>query len=91
MSGHLETGAAVSAVVSAFHAGADIVQQIRKRSKRKKGEQFVKEKLLQESLETGEKQISERYSAHFAELGLRFKVGDGKALPALEVDLKPTY
>jgi hypothetical protein len=81
MSGHLETVAGVSAVVSAFHAGADLVKQIRKRSKRRKGEQAIKEKLLQESLEMGEVQISQRYTAHYEELGLRFRVGDGKALP----------
>jgi hypothetical protein len=85
MSGHLETVAAVSAVVSAFHGGADLVKQIRKRSKRRKGEQAVKEKLLQEALETGEVQISQRYTAHYDELGARFKTGDGKALTILGI------
>jgi ribosomal protein L32 len=82
MSGPLDTAASVSAVVSAFHGGADLVSQIRKRSKRRKGEQALKEKLLQESLETGELQISQRYTSHYEELGQRFKTGDGKAVVA---------
>jgi hypothetical protein len=77
MNSHLETVAAVSAVVSAFHGGADLVKQIRKRSKKRKGEQFVKEKLLQEALESGEMQISQRYTTHFDEMGPQFRVGDG--------------
>jgi hypothetical protein len=79
MSGQLDTDAAVAAVVSAFHGGADLVKQIRKRSKRRKGEQAVKEKLLQESLEAGEMQISQRYTTHYEKLGQRFKAGDGEA------------
>jgi hypothetical protein len=78
MSGHLETDAAVAAVVSAFHSGADLVKQIRKRSKRRKGEQAYKEKSLEESLETAEVQVSQRYAKYHSELGQRFKSGDGK-------------
>ncbi|KAF2432857.1 hypothetical protein EJ08DRAFT_658846 [Tothia fuscella] len=76
MSNHLDTAAAVSAVVSAFHGGVDSVKQIRKRSKKRKGEQFIKEKLLQEALESGEAQVSERYTQYFQEIGEQFKSGD---------------
>lgn len=75
----METGAVVAGVVSAFETGANLVQQIRKRSKKKKkGEQAIKEKLLQEALESGERQISELYSRHFNEAGARIQVGDGE-------------
>jgi hypothetical protein len=74
----METDRAVSGVVSAFHGGADLVKQIRKRSKKKKGEQALKEKLLQEALESGESQISKLYTQHHNELGASFKTGDGK-------------
>jgi len=74
----METDRAVSGVVSAFHAGAEYVKQIRKRSKKKKGEQAFKEKSLQEALESGEKQISELYTRHYDQLGARFKTGDGE-------------
>jgi hypothetical protein len=76
----LEVGSAVAAVVSAFHGGADLVKQIRKKSKSSKSnvEKAIKEKMLQETLETGEAQISEKYSTHFQELGSRFQTGDGK-------------
>jgi hypothetical protein len=74
----METGAAVAGVVSTFDTGADLVQQIRKRSKKKKGEQAIKEKLLQEALESGEKQISELYTKHFNEMGTGIQIGDGE-------------
>jgi hypothetical protein len=74
----METGAAVAGVVSTFDTGADLVQQIRKRSKKKKGEQAIKEKLLQEALESGEKQISELYTKHFNEMGMGIQIGDGE-------------
>jgi hypothetical protein len=76
----METGAAVAGVVSTFDTGADLVQQIRKRSKKKKGEQAVKEKLLQEALESGEKQISELYTKHLNEVGTGIKIGDGETI-----------
>lgn len=74
----METGAAVAGVVSTFDTGADLVQQIRKRSKKKKGEQAIKEKLLQEALESGEKQISDLFSKHLKEVGTGIQVGDGE-------------
>ncbi|TLD37401.1 hypothetical protein E2P81_ATG04213 [Venturia nashicola] len=72
----METGAAVAGVVSTFETGANLVQQIRKRSKKKKGEQAIKEKLLQEALESGERQISEQYSRYINELGPGIQIGD---------------
>lgn len=74
----METGAAVAGVVSTFETGANLVQQIRKRSKKKKGEQAIKEKLLQEALESGERQISELYSRHLNQSGTGIQVGDGE-------------
>lgn len=76
----METGAAVAGVVSTFETGANLVQQIRKRSKKKKGEQAIKEKLLQEALESGERQISELYSRHLNESGTGIQIGDGQHL-----------
>jgi len=74
----METGAAVAGVVSTFDTGADLVQQIRKRSKKKKGEQAIKEKMLQETLESGEKQISDLFTKHLQEMGTGIQIGDGK-------------
>lgn len=77
--GDLQLSSAVSAVVSAFHSAVEIVQNIRKKSNRFiKSEKTVKEKVLQEALETAEYQISERYSCHFRDVGDQFAVGDGK-------------
>ncbi|KAF2398379.1 hypothetical protein EJ06DRAFT_550336 [Trichodelitschia bisporula] len=99
----LQLAAAVSAVVSAFHAAADLVSQLRRRHHAPsrwrsasistsastsastagtptvactKAEQTVKEKLLQDSLAASELHISQRYAAHYAELGTKFQVGD---------------
>jgi hypothetical protein len=76
----METGAAVAGVVSTFDTGADLVQQIRKRSKKKRGEQAIKEKLLQEALESGEKQISDLYTKHLNEAGAGIRIGDGEII-----------
>lgn len=76
--GDLQLSSAVSAVVSAFHSAVENVQNIRKKSNRFiKNEKTVKEKLLQETLETAEYQISQRYSQHFQEVGEQFAIGDG--------------
>lgn len=76
--GDVQLSSAVSAVVSAFHSAVENVQNIRKKSNRFiRSEKTVKEKLLQETLETAEYQISERYSQHFREVGEQFAVGDG--------------
>ncbi|RDI88577.1 hypothetical protein Vi05172_g1206 [Venturia inaequalis] len=80
----METGAAVAGVVSTFETGANLVQQIRKRSKKKKGEQAIKEKLLQEALESGERQISELYSRHLNESGTGIQIGDAVSRERLQ-------
>lgn len=68
---------AVSAVVSAFHGGAELVAHIKKKYKRRKSEQAYKERQLQESLQTGEVQVEQRYAADCRELGAYVKKGDG--------------
>jgi hypothetical protein len=75
MSG-LEVISAVSAVVSTFHGGAELVAHIKKKYKRRKSEQAYKEKQLQESLQTGEVQVEQRYAADCRELGAYVKKGD---------------
>jgi len=77
MTSTLDTANNVSAIVSVFHNAADLMKQILKKSK-KKGELAMKQKWLLESLESGELQISQRYSQHYQELGARFKAGDGE-------------
>lgn len=80
MSG-LEVVGAVSAVVSAFHGGAELVKIIKKRHRRRKTRQAFQEEALQESLQTGEKQVGLRYATDYNELGVRFRMGDGKRWP----------
>ncbi|QDS75574.1 hypothetical protein FKW77_005991 [Venturia effusa] len=80
----METGAAVAGVVSTFETGANLVQQIRKRSRKRKGEQAIKEKLLQEALEAGEKQISELYSSYLQEAGTSMQIGDAASRDRLQ-------
>lgn len=78
----LDTASAVSAVVSAFHSAADCMVQIRKRSlksNRAEANRLLQEKLLLEILELGKHQISERYTFAFHELGVTFKLGDGRS------------
>jgi len=77
--GDLQLSSTVSAVVSAFHSAVENVQNIRKKSNRFiKNERTVKEKMLQETLETAEYQISQRYSQHLRDVGEQFAAGDGK-------------
>lgn len=76
--GDVQLSSAVSAVVSAFHSAVENVQNIRKKSNRFiKNEKTIKEKLLQDTLETAEHQISQRYSQHFRDVGDQFAIGDG--------------
>ena len=81
MSG-LDVGAAIIAVSTAFHASADSMREIKKRrSRKRRGDQAALEKMVLETLETAETQISSRYTAHFEELGPQYQYGDGKLLP----------
>ncbi|OCK86368.1 hypothetical protein K432DRAFT_376868 [Lepidopterella palustris CBS 459.81] len=75
MSG-LEVIGAVAAVVSAFHGGAELVAHIKKKHRKRKSEQAYKEKQLQESLQTGEVQVEQRYASDCRELGEWVKRGD---------------
>lgn len=67
---------AVSAVVSAFHGGAELVAHIKKKHRKRKSEQAYKEKQLQESLQTGETQVDQRYASDCRELGEYMRKGD---------------
>ncbi|KAF1842560.1 uncharacterized protein K460DRAFT_188236 [Cucurbitaria berberidis CBS 394.84] len=79
MSG-LEVVAAVSAVISAFHGGSELLKHIktkrRTRKARDQAQQEFEEKQLQESLVTGEQQIGFRYTQDMRELGDLMRVGD---------------
>jgi ribosomal protein L9 len=70
----------VSAVVSAFHAGSELLKHVqqRRRKARAKQQEF-EEKQLQDSLISGEQQISFRYTQDVREFGDIVRVGDGKS------------
>lgn len=74
----LQVSVAVAAVASAFHSGAELLKQLKKQRKKRKGEEAYKEKALLESLENGEAQIEQRYAADCRELGQSVKIGDGQ-------------
>jgi Trm5-related predicted tRNA methylase len=78
----LDICSAILAVATAFHAGADLMREIRKRRSRKRrgSEQAAREKMVQDTLEEAETQVSKRYDDHFKELGDQFKFGDGRCL-----------
>ncbi|KAK7727098.1 hypothetical protein SLS57_003132 [Botryosphaeria dothidea] len=75
----LQVSVAVAAVASAFHSGAELLKQLKKQRKKRKGEEAYKEKALLESLENGEAQIEQRYAADCRELGQSVKIGDAIA------------
>ncbi|CAO2658266.1 Nn.00g059890.m01.CDS01 [Neocucurbitaria sp. VM-36] len=79
MSG-IEVVAAVSAVISAFHGGSELLKHIkakrRTRKLRDQAQQEFEEKQLQDSLVTGEQQIGLRYMQDMRELGDLMRVGD---------------
>jgi len=78
MSG-LEVVAAVSAVVSAFHGGSELLKHIKaKRRKTRQARQEFEEKQLQDSLVSGEQQISHRYDQDMRQFGDLMRIGDGK-------------
>lgn len=77
MSG-LEVVAAVSAVVSAFHGGSELLKHIRARRRRnRQARQDFEEQQLEDSLESGEQQISRRYDADMKQFGDLMRIGDG--------------
>ncbi|KAL1391996.1 hypothetical protein HDK64DRAFT_66244 [Phyllosticta capitalensis] len=76
----LEVSVAVSAVVSAFNNGAGLLHAVRKsRVRRRRGEEGFKEKVLLESLLSGEKAIDEHYAALCKEFGKPARAGDAIA------------
>ncbi|CAN9347930.1 unnamed protein product [Alternaria alternata] len=85
MSG-LEIVAAVSAVVSAFHGGSELLklvkQKRRARKARDQAQQEWQEEQLQASLLAGEQQIDLRWKQDQRELGDYVRVGDGFMLQA---------
>ncbi|KAF1948045.1 hypothetical protein EJ02DRAFT_417523 [Clathrospora elynae] len=79
MSG-LEVFAAVSAVISAFHGGSELLKHVKQKRRTRKArdlaQQEWEEKQLQESLVSGEQQIDLRYKQDLRELGDFMRVGD---------------
>jgi hypothetical protein len=78
----LQVFAAVAAVVSAFHGGADLVASIKKKNRRRSNDadsdDEAERQKLQVSLETGESQIGFRYAADMNKFGDLVRVGDGQ-------------
>jgi hypothetical protein len=74
--------AAVSAVVSAFHGGSELLKLVRRKRRARKvndqGQQEWEEERLQASLITGKQQIDLRYKQDQRELGDYVRIGDGK-------------
>ncbi|KAK8199825.1 uncharacterized protein BKA78DRAFT_13490 [Phyllosticta capitalensis] len=76
----VQVSVAVSAVVSAFNNGAGLLHAVRKsRVRRRRGEEGFKEKVLLESLLSGEKAIDEHYAALCKEFGKPARAGDAIA------------
>ncbi|KAK8169457.1 hypothetical protein IWX90DRAFT_485401 [Phyllosticta citrichinensis] len=76
----LEVSVAVSAVVSAFNNGAGLLHALRKsRARRRRGEEGFKEKVLLDSLLSGEKAIDEHYAALCKDFGKPARTGDAIA------------
>lgn len=77
MSG-IEVVAAVSAIISAFHGGSELLKLIKekRRKSRQAQQQQLEEKQLQDSLVSGEQQINSRYGQDIKEFGDLMRVGD---------------
>ena len=76
--------AAVSAVVSAFHGGSELLRHVRRRRRARRArdaaQEDFEEEQLQTSLVAGKQQIGLRYAQDTRELGDFMRVGDGKSL-----------
>ncbi|KAH8732150.1 hypothetical protein GQ44DRAFT_721456 [Phaeosphaeriaceae sp. PMI808] len=84
MSG-LEVVAAVAAIVSAFHGGSELLKHIKtKRRRSREAQQEFEEKKLQDSLVSGEQQISLRWAQDMKEFGDLIRVGDVVARDQLQ-------
>lgn len=81
MHANIQVVAAVSAVVSAFHGGYELIKRIKERRRGKKqAAQASKEEDLQESLQEGERTVQQRFNDDCQELGVLFMTGDGENL-----------
>ncbi|KAJ9662571.1 hypothetical protein H2201_006059 [Coniosporium apollinis] len=77
MHANIQVVAAVSAVVSAFHGGYELIKRIKERRRGKKqAAQASKEEDLQESLQEGERTVQQRFNDDCQELGVLFMTGD---------------
>jgi hypothetical protein len=79
MSG-IEVVVAVSAIISAFHGGSELLKHIKakRRKSRQAQQQEFEEKQLQNSLVSGEQEIGFRYAQDIREFGDLIRIGDGK-------------
>jgi hypothetical protein len=81
MSG-IEVVAAVSAIISAFHGGSELLKHIKAKRRRvrqaQQSQQELEEKQLEDSLESGEQQIGFRWAQDQREFGDLIRIGDGK-------------
>jgi hypothetical protein len=69
-------------VVSAFHAGSELLKHIkakRRKARAAQAQQEFEEKQLQDSLVSGEQQIGFRYTQDVREMGDVVRVGDSKS------------
>jgi hypothetical protein len=84
MSG-IEVVAAVSAIISAFHGGSELLKHVKAKRRRvrqaRQSQQELEEKQLEDSLESGEQQIGFRWAQDEREFGDLIRVGDGKLHP----------
>jgi hypothetical protein len=78
MSG-LEVVAAITGIVGAFNGSVTLYRSWRdaKRERREKEEN----RRLERSLTVGSTTVQQEYDTHFARLGQRFAIGDGKYVP----------
>ncbi|KAK4991129.1 hypothetical protein LTR50_002059 [Elasticomyces elasticus] len=66
----------VAAVVSAFHGGAELIETVKKKHKKRKKERDCREEILQESLFHGEREVKSSYDTEYTRFGAAFSVGD---------------
>ncbi|EON64652.1 hypothetical protein W97_03885 [Coniosporium apollinis CBS 100218] len=77
MRSFIQVVAAVSAIVSAFHGGYELINRIKGRRKgKRKAAQASKEENLQESLQEGESTVRKRFDDGCQQLGVPFMTGD---------------
>jgi hypothetical protein len=81
MSG-IEVVAAVSAIISAFHGGSELLKHIKEKRRKvrqaRQSQQEFEEKQLEDSLVSGKQQIGFRWEQDLRQFGDLIRVGDGK-------------